>query len=68
MSIARAVAPARRRSFCDALMERLAPVDMLPHTRSRLRFSCGGANSAFTLLQSQSSSSATNIGSAVRLP
>ena len=49
-------------------MERLAPVDMLPQTRLRLRFSCGGANSAFTLLQSHSSSSATSIGSAVKLP
>ncbi len=68
MSIARAVAPARRRSFCEALIERLAPVDMLPQTRLRLRFSCGGANSAFTLLQSHSSSSATSIGRAVKLP
>jgi hypothetical protein len=54
--------------LCDALIERLAPVDILPQTRSRLRFSCGGANSAFTLLQSHSSSSATSIGSAVKLP
>ena len=68
ISISRAVAPARRRSFCEALMERLAPVDMLPQTRSRRRFSCGGANSALTLLQSHSSSSATSIGSAVKLP
>jgi hypothetical protein len=68
ISMARAVAPARRKSFCDALMERLAPVDILPQTRSRLRFSWGGANSAFTLLQSHSSSSATSIGSAVKLP
>ena len=68
MSIVRAIAPARRRSSCDALIERLAPVDMLPQTRSRLRFSCGGANSASTLLQSHPSSSATSIGSAVKLP
>src|SRR4029453_16687747 len=68
MSIARAVAPAQRSSFCEALMERLAPVDILPQTRSRLRFSCGGANSALTLLQPHSSFSATSIGSAVKLP
>ena len=68
MSNSRAVAPARRKSFCDAVMERLAPVDMLPQARLRLRFSCGEANSAFTLFQSHSSSSATSIGSAVKLP
>src|SRR5215472_9160091 len=28
ISIARAVAPARRNSFCEVLMERLAPVDI----------------------------------------
>src|SRR2546430_3833544 len=35
MSISRAVAPARRKSACDALIERLAPVDMLPQARLR---------------------------------
>ena len=61
----------RRRGASPAattLMERLAPVDMLPQTRLRRRFSCGEANSALTLLQSHSSSSATSIGSAVKLP
>ena len=41
---------------------------MSPQTRLRRRFSSGEANSAFTLLQSHSSSSATSIGSAVKLP
>jgi len=68
MSIVRATAPAWRRSACDVLTERLAPVDMLPQTRLRRRFSCGGANSPFTLLQSHSSSSATSIASAVNAP
>src|SRR4029450_12438986 len=35
MSISRAVAPARRRSFCDALMERLAPGARVAHTPRR---------------------------------
>src|SRR6266446_6309764 len=68
ISISRAVAPALRRYSCELRTARLPPVDMSPHTRLRARFSCGGANSAFTLLQSHSSSSATSMDSAVKLP
>ena len=68
ISIARAVAPALRKNSCEERMARLPPVDMSPQARLRTRFSCGGANSALTLLQSHSSSSATSIGSAVKLP
>src|SRR5256714_3698511 len=68
ISISRAVAPALRKNSCEERIERLPPVDMSPHARLRARFSCGGANSALTLLQSHSSSSATSIGSAVKLP
>ena len=68
ISISRAVAPALRSSSCDARIERLPPVDMSPQARLRRRLSAGGTNSALTLLQSHSSSSATSIGSAVKLP
>src|SRR6266446_4049574 len=68
ISISRAVAPALPTYSCELRTARLPPVDMSPHTRLRARFSCGGANSAFTLLQSHSSSSATSMDSAVKLP
>jgi hypothetical protein len=68
ISISRAVAPAWRRVCCEALTERLALVDMSPQTRCRLRFSAGAANSGFTRRQSHSSSSATSMGSAVKMP
>ena len=48
-----------------AAIERLAPVDMSPQTRSRRIFSCGETNSVETLAQSHSSSSATSIASPV---
>ena len=67
-SISRAVAPAWRKVCCDAATERLALVDMSPQTRWRLRFSDGEANSGLTLPQSHSSSSATSMGSAVKMP
>ena len=68
ISISRAVAPACRKIRCDALMERLALVDMSPQTRLRLRFSAGDAYSGRTLRQSHSSSSATSMGRPVKLP
>src|SRR5262245_59838469 len=67
-SISRAEAPALRRYSCEVRTERLPPVDMSPQARLRRRFSSGGTNSAFTLLHSHSSSSATSSGKAVKLP
>ena len=49
-------------------MARLALVAMSPQTCLRLKFSEADANSGLTLPQSHSSSSATNIGKAVKLP
>ena len=68
ISISRAVAPAVRSACCEPRTERLAPVDMSPHARWRLRFSSGATYSGVTRLQSQASSSATSIGNAVDMP
>src|SRR3954462_11058243 len=68
ISISRAVAPARRRYSWEALIDWLEPVSLFPHTPFRLRFSWGGAYSELTVSQSHSSSAATNIARAVRIP
>jgi hypothetical protein len=68
ISISRAVAPPLRTYSCDSRMPRLPPVEKLPHTRLRDRFSPGVGYSVVTLDQSHSSSSATSCARPVSVP
>src|SRR5258708_10850512 len=67
-SIERAAAPDLRRYSCDVRMPALPPVDIEPQMRFLLMCSLGETNSALTLPQSQSSSSATSWARPVKLP
>jgi hypothetical protein len=64
----RAAAPALRSGCCDCRMVRLPEEAMLPQMRLRLMCSLVSAYSMRTLLQSQSSSSATSCAAEVMLP
>ncbi|MNC85898.1 hypothetical protein D3C83_15170 [compost metagenome] len=68
ISISRAAAPACRIGCCDSRTDRLPVLDIFPNTRLRRTCSVTEAYSTRTLFQSHSSSSASSIGTAVKLP
>ena len=68
VSISRAAAPAVRKYSWLSRIDRLPPVSMVRKIRLRRRCSLVDAYSAWTLSQSQPSSSATSMGRPVKLP